>query len=88
MINYSIFIYFIVAIGIIWTTSLSFIEKKKILLFLPFLVFGIINCFLGAFVFLEFYNIIIFTSIDVTYAVLLIWVFMIIRRKEELDDIC
>ena len=84
MLDYSIFVYFIAAIAIIWTTTLSFIEKKRVFLFLPFLFYGIINSFLGASVLLRFYDIIIFTFLDVTYVALLIWIFVTIIRREGL----
>lgn len=88
MLDYNVLVYLAVAISIIWATTLSFIEKKRALLFLPFLFFGIINSFRGAFAFLKFYDVIIFTFMDVTYIALLIWIFVNIIKRRDSNDTC
>lgn len=76
----NLFTYLIIAVIMMWIVSLVSIEKKKIVLFLPFFIFAVISCFRGAFVLYSADNIIAFVIMNSTYAILLIWIFFIIKK--------
>jgi len=63
-----------------WFSSVYSVERKNVLLFLPFLIFGIIACFNGALILIDEYNIELFSMINCFYFVLLVWIFVNIRR--------
>lgn len=81
MIDLNIFTYLIVALVILWLTTITTVEKKRIMLFLPFFIFGTFNCFRAAFVLFQFYSPIAFGVISLIFISILIWIFIIVWRE-------
>jgi len=71
------------AILILWLTSNAMINSKKISIFLPFFFYGILLCLSAAF---SFYGIVdqkAWFAIEFTWTLLLLWVFINLRRENE-----
>jgi hypothetical protein len=61
------------------------IEKKKILLILPFFIVGILFCFQAAFLFYELSPSIYLAGMKFLFLIILIWILIIIRRKNGIN---
>jgi len=83
MINFNIFMFLFASIIIIWQTTEAMIKKKKIVLFLPFFIVGILFCFRAAFLFYELPPALFLGSLKILFLIILIWIFIIIRRKND-----
>jgi len=83
MINPNIFIYLTVSIIIIWKSSNAMIGKKRIGLFLPFSIVGILFCFNSAFIFYELPPRYFFAASKFLLLLILLWILIIIRRENE-----
>jgi len=71
----------IASIIIIWKSATAMIEKKRIGLFLPFYVVGILFCFNSAFIFYELSPKYFFTVSKFLLLFTLFWILIIIKRK-------
>ncbi len=71
------------SIIIIWRTTLVMIEKKKILFFMPFFIFGLALSFYAGFYFYAIYNKILWLSYELLLLVAIIWILIIIRREND-----
>ena len=80
MINPNIITHLILAIIIIWRATIAMLEKKKILLFLPIFIIGILFCFNAASLFYEFPPVQILGPMKFLFLFILIWILIIIRR--------
>jgi hypothetical protein len=80
MINLNAIFEIAIASIMMWFSSIYSMERKDVLLFLPFLIFGIIACFNGALILIDEYNIELFSVINYFYFFLLVWIFVNIRR--------
>ena len=83
MMNPNIIIYLIFAIIIIWKAIIVMIEKKKILLFLPFFILGILFCLNAVFLFYKVPAEIFLSGSKFLFLFVLIWILIIIRRENE-----
>ena len=70
------------SIIILWKTTLIMIEKKKILFFMGFFVFGLALCFYAGFYFYEVYDKILWLFYELLLIVSIILIFVSLRRKE------
>jgi len=80
MINPNAIFEITIASLMMWFSSVYSVKRRKVLLFLPFLIFGIIACFNGALILIDEYNIELFSVINYLYFFLLVWIFVNIRR--------
>jgi hypothetical protein len=71
------------SIIVIWRTSSVMIEKKKILFFMPFFIFGLTLSFYSAFYFYAIYDKIFWLFYELLLLVAIIWIFINLRRKEK-----
>ncbi len=81
MINPNIFVYLVMSIIIIWKSATAMIEKKRVGLFLPFYIVGILFCFNSAFLFYELLPKYFFAASKFLFLLILVWILIIIRRK-------
>ena len=81
MINLNIFIYFIASVIIIWRSTAAMIEKKRIDLFSPFLIAGILFYFNAALIFYELQPRYFFAASKFLFLLILFWILIIIKRK-------
>ncbi len=69
------------SIIIIWKTTLAMIEKKKILFFMPFFIFGLALSFYAGFYFYAIYDKIFWLFYELLLLVAIIWILINLRRK-------
>lgn len=81
MVNPNIIVYLIMSIIIIWRSTIIMIEKKKILLFLPFFILGILFCLNASFLFFNIPAEIFLGGSKFLFLFILIWIVIIIRRQ-------
>jgi hypothetical protein len=90
MINGHVAVYLVISVFILWKTILWMVGKKNIAVFFPFFLVGVILCFKAAILFylplVPSAQEIQFVQIGLVIARLLlsgslIWIFVIIRRK-------
>ncbi len=81
MINPNIFVYLVMSIIIIWKSAIAMIEKKRVGLFLPFYIVGILFCFNSAFLFYELQPKYFFAASKFLFSLILVWILIIIRRE-------
>jgi len=86
MINPSVIVYLILALVIIWKASIAMIEKKRIFLFLPFFIIGILFCFQSASLFHEIPPQLILGPIKFIFLFILIWIAIIIKSVGSKND--
>ena len=82
MINLNLFVFLFASIILIWQTTEAMIKRKKIVLFLPFFIAGILFCFRAAFLFYEFPPTLFLGPLKSLFLIILIWIFIIIRREK------
>ena len=82
MINFNIFVFLLVSITIVWQATEAMIKKKKIILFLPFFIAGLLFCFRAAFIFYELSFVLFLGSLKILFLIILIWIFIIIWREK------
>ena len=70
------------SIIILWRTTLAMIEKKKILFFMGFFVFGLALCFYAGFYFYGVYDKIFWLFYELLLLVSIILIFVSLRRRE------
>jgi len=83
VIDPNVFVYLSISIIVLWVTTLLFIKKKVIFPFLAFFIFGLTGCFRAVFILFEFYYLPVFAIIGLIYALLLIWIFIMIVRRDN-----
>ncbi len=83
MMDINIFAYLIFGIILLWKASLLMIEKKKILIFLPFFAIGILACFQAAFVFYEVHGAAAVLIVKSFYFMVLIWILIMIGKRKN-----
>ena len=69
------------SIIVIWKTTLTMIEKKKILFFMPFFIFGLALSFYAGFYFYEVYDKIFWLFYELLLLIAITWIFIILRRE-------
>ena len=72
------------SIIIIWRTTLAMIEKKKILFFMPFFIFGLALSFYAGFYFYAVYDKIFWLFFELLLLTAIIWILINLRRKNDL----
>ncbi len=73
------------SIIVIWRTTLAMIEKKKILFFMPFFLFGLALCFYAGFYFYAVYDKIFWLFYELLLLTAITWIFINLRRKNGRD---
>lgn len=68
------------SIIIIWRTTLVMIEKKKILFFMPFFIFGLALSFYAGFYFYAVYDPIFWLFYESLLLAAIIWILLNLRR--------
>lgn len=68
------------SIIIIWRTTLAMIEKKKILFFTPFFIFGLALSFYAGFFFYAVYDLIFWLFYESLLLIAIIWILINLRR--------
>ncbi len=68
------------SIIVIWRTTLVMIEKKKILFFMPFFIFGLALSFYTGFYFYAVYDPIFWTFYESLLLTSIIWILINLRR--------
>ena len=71
----------VIAIVIIWKISQAILQRKRMAIFLPIFIFGVITCFRSSMTLLVFYSTNIFAFINISILILLIWIFIVIKKK-------
>lgn len=79
----SVIMEIIFSVLIIWKTILVMIEKKKISLFMPFLIVGVAFCFYSSFILYGIYETVLWIFYESLLLISLIWISMIVRRKTK-----
>ena len=69
------------ALIIMWSASLSMINKKDIIGFLPFFLLSIILIIHAAFILSEFFFVWGWFFLESLILIILIWIFIVIRRE-------
>ncbi len=69
------------SIIILWRTTLAMIEKKKILFFIPFFIFGRALSFYASFYFYAIYDKIFWLFYELLLLVTIIWIFINLGLK-------
>jgi len=72
----------IFSIIIFWETTVLALRKRKIKMFLPFFVIGVLMCFNGAFTFYKLYVHYLWGLIELGQLVVFVWVLVNIRREK------
>ena len=80
---FGVIIYLIFAIIITWKTTLLMIEKKRIIIFLPFLIVGVIFCFYVSFLFYNIFDEWPWLVLKSAFAIVLIWILINVIRREN-----
>ncbi len=80
---FGVIIYLIFAIIITWKTTLLMIEKKRIIIFLPFLIVGIVFCFYVSFLFYNIFDEWPWLVLKSAFAIVLIWILINVIRREN-----
>ena len=75
--------YLIIGVFIIWAVSLEMVKKERIVLFLPFFIAGVLASFEATVLFYGEREILFPLVIRPIYLVLLIWIFLIIKRENN-----
>lgn len=75
----------IFALIILWETSLSMISKRNIIGFLPFFFMGVVLIVYAAFILFEFFFVWSWFFLEFLILIVLIWIFIIIRRKNGIN---
>jgi len=78
-----IMLYLLFSVALIWETSLAMLKKRKITPFLPFLLLGILASFQAASIFYDLFEKVIWGFIEFAFMANLIWVFAILRKKQN-----
>jgi len=81
MIYLNILVYLVASVIIIWNLTAAMIEKKRIGLFLPFYVVGILFCFNSAFLIYKLPPKFYFAISKFILSFVLFWIFINIRRE-------
>lgn len=74
--------YMIYAIIILWKVSLIMLEKKRIIVFLPFFIMGILFCFQGAFLFNALFEQMVWFFVESVFLILFIWISLNLWREK------
>ncbi len=69
------------SIIVIWRTTLAMIEKKKILFFMPFFIFGLALSFYASFYFYAVYDKIFWLFYELLLLIAITWILINLRRK-------
>ncbi len=69
------------SIIVIWRTTLAMIEKKKIVFFIPFFIFGLALSFYAGFYFYAIYDKIFWLFYELLLLTAITWIFINLRRK-------
>lgn len=77
----NVIVYLFASIILIWITSLTMIDKKKIILLLPFWIMGVLFSFQSGFIFYSLFKQIAWFFIEIVMLVCLLWIFIILRRE-------
>lgn len=70
------------SIIVIWKTTLAMIEKKKILFFMPFFIFGLALSFYAGFYFYAVYDPIFWAFYESLLLIAIIWILINVRRMK------
>jgi len=76
-------LHMIFSILILWKTSLMMIDKKRIIIFLPFVLVGFLFTFKSAFTFFGLFNTIVWVYVEVIYSIVFIWLLINIWRNQN-----
>ncbi len=77
-----IIIYLGSAVVILWKANLMMIRKKKIAIFLPFLLIGTTFCFHASLIFYGLSHELLALVIEYMYPITVLWVLLLVRREK------
>ena len=71
----------IFVLSFIWYLTIIMLQIKKIIVFLPFFIIGILYLMQSSFIYYSLYPNFVWLVIELTFLINLIWIFILIRRK-------
>jgi len=71
----------IFVLSFIWYLTIIMLQIKKIIVFLPFFIIGILYLMQSSFIYYSLYLNFVWLVIELTFLINLIWIFILIRRK-------
>ena len=69
------------AVYLVWLATSAMLQKRKILVFMPFFIAGLASCFYAGFVLYEIFVNTAWLFIEFLYLVSIIWMFIVVGRK-------